>query len=83
MANRVPLIVNPGALQIQELPTGDTLDLTDNDVTGIGSISANTASISGNLTVGGDLTVNGEILGANGAHPGLVRAMAITNIINL
>ena len=28
MADRYPLVINPNANQIQEIPSGDTLDLT-------------------------------------------------------
>ena len=45
MANRIPLIVNPTAGQIQELPSGDTL-LIGNDVDVNGSVD-----ISTNLTL--------------------------------
>ena len=31
MADRFPLILNTGANQIQEIPTGDNLDLTGNN----------------------------------------------------
>ena len=40
MATRKPLIVNPNAKQIQELPTGDSLDGIA-DLTATGTITAN------------------------------------------
>ena len=51
MANRIPLIVNPTASQIQELPTNDTLDINNNiDVAGIstftGGVIVNTLKVS-------------------------------------
>lgn len=40
MANKIPLIINAGTGQIQELPSGDNLLLTNNDILGVGSITA-------------------------------------------
>lgn len=40
MANRFPLIANSSANQIQELASGDNLDLTGNDITGVSGINA-------------------------------------------
>ena len=51
MANRFPLIVDNSALQIKELPSGDNLDLTGNNITGVVNITA-----SGDVSVGGQLT---------------------------
>ena len=52
MADRFPLIYNPSAGQIQEIASGDNLDLTGNSITGAGIVTATT--FSGNLT--GDAT---------------------------
>ena len=53
MANRIPLIVNPTASQIQELPTNDTLDINNNiDVAGISTFASN-IDANGNLDVDG------------------------------
>ena len=51
MANRFPLIVDSSALQIKELPSGDNLDLTGNNITGVVDITA-----SGDVSIGGTLT---------------------------
>ena len=67
MADRFPLIANSSANQIQELASGDTLDLTGNNINGVGIITATTGSFSGavsaasgsfsgNVSVGGTLT---------------------------
>lgn len=41
MANRFPLIANSSANQIQELASGDNLDLTGNNISNAGIITAN------------------------------------------
>ena len=51
MANRFPLIVDSSALQIKELPSGDNIDLTGNNITGVVDITA-----SGDVSIGGTLT---------------------------
>lgn len=40
MSNRFPLIFNPSANQIQELSSGDSLELTGNNIIGVGIITA-------------------------------------------
>ena len=40
MADRFPLIVNTGHDQIQELPAGDNLNLSNNSIVGVGSVTA-------------------------------------------
>ena len=45
MVARIPLIVNPDAAQIQELPAGDTLDLPVVTLTADGTIAANSAVV--------------------------------------
>lgn len=65
MANRVPLILNTSAGQLQELPVGDDLDLTNSNISSVasitstGGITANSAVISGDLEVSGVITNNG------------------------
>ena len=51
MADRFPLIANSSANQIQELASGDNLDLTGSNIVNVVDISA-----SGNVSVGGTLT---------------------------
>ena len=48
MAARFPLIANSSSNQIQELASGDDMDLTGNSITGAGIVTA--TSFSGNLT---------------------------------
>ena len=54
MADRFPLVANSSTSQIQEIPHGDTLDLSGNNVKGVGIITATT--FSGNVT--GSVTGN-------------------------
>ena len=66
MANRIPLIVNPNAKQIQEVPAGDVVNF-DNKVVLTNSTASSSKTvgavvvtggvgISGALNVGGDIT---------------------------
>ena len=50
MADRFPLILNTSANQIQEIASGDTLDLSGTNVKGVGIITA--TNISGNIIAG-------------------------------
>ena len=52
MADRFPLVANSSTSQIQEIPHGDTLDLSGNNVKGVGIITATT--FSGNVTGNAD-----------------------------
>ncbi len=57
MADRFPLILNTSTNQIQEIPSGDNLDLTGTGINNAGIITA------GNVTIGAattDLIVNGD-----------------------
>ena len=44
MSDRFPLILNTSTNQIQEIASGDTLDLTGNNINGVGIITATTLS---------------------------------------
>jgi hypothetical protein len=59
MTNRIPLIVNTGSGQIQELPAGDDLLLTQNDIVDVGNITA-----TGNITAG-NLISNSAIVASS------------------
>ena len=75
MAARFPLIANSSANQIQELASGDDMDLTGSSITGAGIITATSFSGSGanltgiptsyvdsiNLTVSGISTFTGAV----------------------
>ena len=50
MADRFPLILNTSANQIQEIASGDTLDLSGTNIKGVGIITA--TNISGNIIAG-------------------------------
>ena len=74
MANRFPLILNTSSNQIQELPSGDSIDLTGSGLLMTGGTNINTGTrgdiltynASGNLvklTIGG----NGTVLKSNGS----------------
>ena len=76
MPNRIPLIVNSSASQIQEISVGDTLDLSNCDIVGATNIST------ANATVLGDLTVNGNI-SANGTISFLAKSMILSTIIGI
>mgnify|MGYP001214988539 CR=1 FL=1 len=52
MANRVPLILNTSLNQIQELPTGDNLDLSNSGIHNAGIITATTFSGDGSQLTG-------------------------------
>ena len=60
MANRIPLIVNSDAKQIQELPNGDSLNGIVN-ITATGTITANEFVGAGIVPVGGIIMWSGAI----------------------
>ena len=71
MANKIPLIINAGTGQIQELPSGDNLLLTNNDILGVGSITAaNGIAAGGNVNatyfVGNGAFLTGLVVTGNG-----------------
>ena len=53
MADRFPLILNTSANQIQEIASGDTLDLTGNSIKNVGVLTATSLDISGDIDVDG------------------------------
>ena len=59
MANRIPLIVNASAGQIQEVPSGDVVTLTNN----IASSNKTTGAlvVTGGVGIGGALNVGADI----------------------
>ena len=59
MADRIPLIVNSSANQIQEVPNGDVVTLTNN----IASSNKTTGAlvVTGGVGIGGALNVGGDI----------------------
>jgi cytoskeletal protein CcmA (bactofilin family) len=74
MTNRIPLIVNAVAEQVQELSADDNLSLGGSDLVDANVVTANTISVisstvSGDATVSGNLTVSGVISGVLSTGP--------------
>ena len=68
MANKIPLVVNTGSAQIQELASGDNLSLVNNDIVGVGSITAannivSTGNIYGTYFIGNGSQLTGLATG--------------------
>ena len=63
MANRIPLIVNSNAKQIQELPNGDSLNGIAN-ITATGTITAEQITSTDDINAADDITAGGEFIGA-------------------
>ena len=59
MANRIPLIVNPTASQIQEVPAGDVVTLTNNITSN--NKTSGALVVTGGVGIGGALNVGGDI----------------------
>ena len=80
MGDRFPLVANSSTSQIQEIPSGDTLDLSNNNVKGVGIITATTFSgnVTGNVT--GNLTgnVTGNVTGNTSGTAGGLSTPNIT-----
>ena len=74
MADRYPLIVNTGAAQIQELASGDNLNLTGSSISAVASITA-----SGRITVNSGANV---IAIANGASSGVGNIGGVGAVFN-
>ena len=91
MANRVPLILNTSLNQIQELPTGDNLDLSNSGIHNAGIITATnfsgdgsqltgvTAGNANGLTGTPDITV-GNIIAQNVSIASTLTYEDVTNI---
>jgi hypothetical protein len=62
MANRFPLIVNTSAAQVQELASGDNLDLTGSSISAVANITA-----SGAITVNSSDSVTAIVNGGSNA----------------
>ena len=64
MADRFPLVANSSANQIQEIPSGDRLNLTGTDVLSMkaaGIVTCTGLDVNGNGDVSGNLTVGGVL----------------------
>jgi len=80
MADRFPLIANSSANQIQELASGDRLDLTGTDVVNLKAAGVVTATtFSGNIT-GVAATFSGDISADNITASGTLTYEDVTNV---
>ena len=59
MANRIPLIVNPAASQIQEVPAGDVVTLTNNITSN--NKTSGALVVTGGVGIGGALNIGLDI----------------------
>tara|TARA_Y100000022_G_scaffold194267_1_gene198408 strand:- start:654 stop:1703 length:1050 start_codon:yes stop_codon:yes gene_type:complete len=57
MADRFPLIANTSANQIQEIGSGDNLDLTGNNIIGVSNVDATNISVTGLSTFSGNVYI--------------------------
>jgi hypothetical protein len=55
MANKFPLIFNTSANQIQEISSGDTLDLTGNNLSGVGIVTATDFNSASDINLKGNI----------------------------
>ena len=86
MADRFPLVANSSTSQIQEIPHGDTLDLSGNNVKGVGIITATTFSgnvsgTSGGLSGTPNITV-GTVTGTDATFSGNLTVNGTTTTID-
>ena len=72
MSNRFPLIADSSAKQIKEIASGDTLDLTGNNVSGVGVLTATTFVATYPVMCG---TVQTD------AQPNITTLGALTNVV--
>ena len=82
MADRFPLILNTSTNQIQEIPSGDNLDLTGVGINNVGVIT------SGNVQIGGattDLVVTGDarVTGILTVGTGSLTLNGTNNLVNV
>ena len=71
MANRIPLIVNSDAKQIQELPNGDSLNGIAN-ITATGTITAEQITSTDDINASDDITAGGTITADQFVGAGIV-----------
>lgn len=55
MANKFPLIFNTNVNQIQEISSGDTLDLTGNNLSGVGIVTATDFNSTSDINLKGNI----------------------------
>ena len=66
MADRFPLIANTSANQIQELPSGDNLNLIGNSIIGVSTIGVGTITASNIVATSNIVVGTGATIEANG-----------------
>ena len=74
MPSFLPLIVNSGAAQIQELPAGDDLDLASSNIANAVNVTATGNVSGGNLVTAGVVSATGNVTGGNLTTAGVVTA---------
>ena len=84
MADRFPLIANSSANQIQEIPSGDQLNLSGNNIANAGVVTATTFSGSGaSLTNLPAAQLSGTAAAINGSNITNLNGSAIEVILFL
>jgi len=80
MANRFPLIVNPNTNQIQELPSGDNLDLSSSGISSVGNIYSVGVITATSFSGGFSGTFSGNATGLTGSPSITVSGLYATGI---
>ena len=80
MANRFPLIVNPNTNQIQELPSGDNLDLSSSGISSVGTIYSVGVITATSFSGGFSGTFSGNATGLTGSPSITVSGLYATGI---
>jgi hypothetical protein len=75
MANWYPLIINTGSSQIQELPSGQNLDLTGSNISNVAAITINSGG--GTSIINGGANASGNI-GSSSSYFNTIYAQAST-----
>ena len=85
MANRYPLIYNPNANQLQELQSGDNLDLGGSGISSVGNINSTgiitATTFSGSLTTlsdGSDYLIAGSNITLSTSSAGAITISSVT-----
>ena len=74
MADQIPLILNTSANQIQEMPAGDTLDLTGSNINGVGILTVTTIDCNGDLDVDGHINFDNLSIAGVSTFTGAITA---------
>ena len=79
MANRIPLIINSGSGQIQELAADDNLLLTSSDIVGVGNVTA-VGNIAGSFFTGNGSLLTG--ITGGGTPSAIVSGTSNVNVVS-